>query len=135
MREIERTSRQISETASALDEMYHNVVAKVPTSNADQLKAGDARSAIFAPINWVGEAIPCVDIRIAGPDIRVCLDFTQDLKTSGLSYREFVEIEPYFGSDLMPAIQLESIALCESALSADSTPSLRTDGCRQPAVA
>ena len=58
-----------------------------------------------------------------------------DLKTSGLSYREFVEIEPYFGSDLMPAIQLESIALCESALSADSTPSLRTDGCRQPAVA
>ncbi len=92
-RRTEEASQQIARVAADLDEIYRDIAAKVPGTDADKMKAEDARSAVFAPILLLGSDQARVDYRIVGNDVRACIEFTQDLRANDLSYRDYIEIK------------------------------------------
>ena len=99
----EQALQQISQTVAGLDELYREIATKVPNLTAEKMRAGDARSAIFAVVlkpsagataddSSDDVAGPRIDFVIEGVDVRACFEFTQDLKTNDLSYKKFVEV-------------------------------------------
>ena len=125
LRQTDQALLQISQVAANLDEIYRELAATVPGLNSEQLKSDDSRSSVFDVVrNWAN-ATPRVDFRIENADVRTCIQFSQELKGSGLSYREFVEVtlekKPFaaFGVDV------KGRYLCITGLEAGKTYSLK----------
>lgn len=124
-RQAEQALQEISAVASALDEIYRDIAAKVPSLSTDQMKAGDARSAPFGVVLEMGTPRPRVDFRIEGSDVRVCIAFTQELKSSGLSYRPFVEISAGDSSLSAFGVEVKGRDLCITGLDPGRTYQVR----------
>jgi alpha-2-macroglobulin len=122
----DEASQQIARVAADLDEIYREIAAKVPGTDPDKMKAGDARSAVFAPILVLGSDQARVDYRIVGNDVHACVEFTQDLRASDLSYRDFIEIR---SKDDVPVtgfgVEAKDRVLCVSGLVAGASYKLQ----------
>src|SRR5205085_4447081 len=125
LRETEQALLQISQVAASLDETYREFAATIPGLNLEQLKANDARSGAFDVVfNWA-TATPRVDFRIENADVRTCVEFTQELKTSGLSYREFVEVTLEAKPFAAFGVDVKGRHLCITGLEPGKTYSLK----------
>ncbi len=134
-RKLEQTLQQISQAVTGLDEIYREIAGKVPNLNTEKMRAGDARSAIFAVVlkprsvaaddsaDDVGG--PRIDFVIEGVDVRVCFEFTQELKTNDLSYKKFVEVTLADEQISTFAVEAKDRRLCIASLEPGKTYDLK----------
>ncbi|MDI2077107.1 hypothetical protein [Bradyrhizobium sp. Mp27] len=85
-------ARNIGELSKALDSIYTEISTKLPGSNVAKMKSEDARSSAFDIVPNSAGSPEEVSFRTQEGLVQACLDFTQELKANGLSYRNTVSL-------------------------------------------
>ena len=84
--------RQIEELTGELDAIYTEIATKLPGINVSKLKTDDARSVAFDLMPNSDSPPKQVTFRTTDGVMRACMEFTQELKSNNLSYRNEIAV-------------------------------------------